>query len=277
VEKLRPNFALLGGLVLGIGFGSIQLATTYHGANRDGRGLRVFHDEAAFIAGELKNFKREHGRYPSNDDGLAPVAGVVKSKLEKSNGWLTRCRVTASGPLAHWGDPIIYENRRGLPNVAFRWRDESGSDDAYTYKVDDRVYLRSAGAMLASRRVAAKNMRVNTASVATLAATAALLISYYLHGVRKYANRPYHIRALHAIGLGVYTLFVALIVALPFALFMSGCGCPGMQIPRTSELTRAYMGVMRGYHKQGIIKAKTLERILDNLREDEKDATYRRS
>jgi uncharacterized membrane-anchored protein YhcB (DUF1043 family) len=87
---IRRWFAIIAGLVLGIGFGCIQYETTQHGANRDDLGIHFFNKQAATLTSELKRYKDLHGHYPSNDEGLYPVLNAAQRRMDKDSGYHVR-------------------------------------------------------------------------------------------------------------------------------------------------------------------------------------------
>lgn len=269
-------FAVAAGLVLGVGLGFIQFKTTQHGANGDELGVLFFQRQAAVIASELREHGKLHGRYPYNDEGLSPVAGAVQRRMGADRGH--RVRIAPSGILSWWGDPLIYENRRGQSRHRFSWPvADSGPNAAYSYRVDDGVYVWSIGARTASHRISARNQRHTIVAAATLIAATALLVLYVSAAVRGRGISTMRRQMLYAAWFALSGTVTAVVVALPLTMLMNGCGCPGRQVIRTHDLTRVYVTTMRRMRDHGIISNSTLARILHNLKKDEKARAYRQS
>jgi hypothetical protein len=275
---MQWRLAISAGVVMGIGFTVFQMETMWHGAMNDGPGLHYFQDQSTVLKTMLQAYSKSHGRYPSNDEGLSPVADIIKrTSNEHSPVILRRCRITPSGVLSWWGEPLIYENRRGKSPSEFVWSKlDHDLKREYSRKVDDGIYIWSVGAMEASPRWRAKNIRVTISLFATLILSLGLLCAFVRKAVRMRGDVPKFKKALLIMHYSFYGSLLMLACAWPFIIFGSGCGCSGGQKTRTPELTKSYVSTMKNYRKHGIISNATLEKILYNLKADEKDRMYRR-
>lgn len=273
---MRIWLAILSGLILGIGFGVVQWDSTRHGANGDALGLHLFRLQSSTIASALHSYKGQHGSYPTNDQGLWPISDALTHKVENDKkGWLSRCRITHSGVLSWWGDPIIYENRKDLPDDAFA--ESAVSVDIpskHCLKVDNGIYLWSIGAKQAERRYAAKNRWHSLVSLVTLPASIILLIAFTLRALHTKREDCWYAQTFRATYITLAGLLIMILTAIIPLGLMNGCGCPGRQITRTPELTRSYTAVMRSYRDAGIIENATFQKLLQSLKEDKKGRSY---
>ena len=277
---MRYWLVVLSGLILGIGFGMIQRETTGHGAGTDRRGLRYLRVQTAALASELRSYEQSHEQYPTGDEGLWSVSDAMRRRVEKDRkriGKLARCRITASGVLSWWGDPVIYENRRDWSPRALAWSGGySDSRHAYSHQVDTGVYLWSVGARQAFVRELARPRRCTVIAIATLIVCATLLAAFVLTALRQYQEASVCRRDFQAVYYTFFALLVAFAVALVPAILVMGYGCPGMQTPRTPELTRDYTATMRSYKDHGVISSDVFDRVVAALKQDEKDRLYYR-
>lgn len=276
---MRYWLAIVSGLVLGVGLGYVMLEPMQHGARADEYGLAFFHRHSRVLSSMLRAYSRSHGGFPTNDEGMSAVADAAKRRADHDRnhgGELMRCRVTASGVLSWWGDPIIYENHRGIRAAALDSL-QQGLDRGYAHEVDDGVYLWSIGAKRASERIRAKEARRAWTMGLSLLAWAALLAAFAIR-VREQADGAPQKRSPLTIGPTVLGIAISVCVAVPVMLVLStfGCGCPGIQVTRTPALTRAYKASMRAYCDKGIISRQTYAKRIKALRLDDKDRLYHR-
>lgn len=272
---MRRWFAIISGLVLGIGLGIVAFQTTQCGANRDKMGLGFLHKQMVLIASELKQYEKLNKRYPNNDDSYFLLADAIEQRMKQGNGYLARSRVISHRILAWWGDPIIYENRRGLSPKKFDWSGVNNDPyNIYSFRVDNGIYLWSIGARDASQREDAKMRSQGIIMIAALVISAVLLIAYVSNNLQNVKNRAFTTRILFTIWFSLSGIFITLIISLPLSIFMCGGGCPGLQITRTGKLTREYAAVMRSYRNHGIINNNTLTKVMYNLNQDRKDKNY---
>ncbi len=269
--RLCPLFA---GLVLSLGTGFLTLRAGGHGDDGDARGIAAFRGTATAIASELHRFRQTYGRYPSNDEGLFPILSTIAPMAEHDRshgGPLARCRVTKSGPLAWWGDPIIYENTGNWPEGKGTIREPHVPDRAiYVHRVDGGIRLWSVGAKMAARREAKRKLINTSVDLATLILCSVLIFVYVRGALRQIQDEPWKIRAHQAVSSGLVAVLVALGIGGICAsmLFPLGCWCPGSPVKRTPELETQYIAVMRAYRDHGAISSATLASIEQRLKLD---------
>ena len=211
-----------------------------------------------YATGEyVKRYEREHGRYPSNDEGLAAVAETMERDQEQEHGWdkipdevwrgLIRADVADGRILSVWGDPLIYENRRGLPKRAFA---ASGvADDPhgqYSVKIDDGIYVWSLASRDQAQALAGYARRSWIVVICFALGIGVSLFLYVVMGRRTWA------RFVISVLSGITAVLLTLAIAFP--VVMRACyDRPYHAGKRTLRLTKEYLAVMDAYHERGVI------------------------
>lgn len=225
------------------------------------------------IAQALRSYNRLHGHYPINDEGLAPVqlmlkdnAHIVWNKAHQSTGKLV---------LAVWGEPFIYENRRGLDPSSFSSSHvQNDRKHIYSIEVDKHIYVWSLGAELAQRRYEYYCPRLEALTALTLGIAAFFVLLYLASTIkliiitgRSGANVSFGgFVSWLLLRDGLLSIFAAAI----FLPVVAGPTCyEGSSFTRrTPELTNDYLALIQKYHERGIIGDKAYSKIADAAKHD---------
>jgi hypothetical protein len=129
--------------------------------------LKTMREHLETISQQLKVYHSRNGKYPDNNEGLAaltefrtklsenrydlpePMGKLPKEYNEKIRSGSRDMAAYGEGILSPWLEPFIYENRTGLDAKLFA--DSPATLDTgrnYSAKVDEGVYIYSAGTML---------------------------------------------------------------------------------------------------------------------------------
>lgn len=275
---MRWLYLILGAVVLGAGLAFVANYERSQGLMYHCVRLRVCAKEMAAIARYLKDYQKERGRYPTNDEGLFALQRLARDSSRTSETLNSRspvhwCRVTDSGILSPWGEPIIYENRHGLEPSLFAFSGATAdSDRHYSRKVDEGIFLWSVAARQAHKEYTSGRRRVVAAAVLVVSASLALValfvrgtllvVGRHLTGLRRAARL-----ALSFAG-GAVVFLVAAVVSQTVNPITS-CYAWSTLTRRSPKLTKDYTAVIYKYRERGIISGATYKKITEALNRDD--------
>ena len=228
----------------------------------------------AAMAPYVRQYAKEHGRYPSNDGGLPAVPRLVEACRRQEHSYssgLFLCRVRPSGILTRWGDPFVYENRRGLPASKFA---DSGAtldqDHKYSIKIDDGIYIWSIGAEQAYNEFRYWRIRIYIWQFLIVVAVLGLIALFVRASVLGRA-KSLNVRARWTDGTGPAVAGFMLSVILPLLVspaFMATCYRMSTVRRRDEPLDRSCRALLARYHQRGIISDVAYRKMLTGLDRD---------
>lgn len=154
MRKWRWVFAVLAGIVLVAGHSLVRVIDHIDYRSSDMQDLMKNKEDLAMLSGWLLEYKRDNGRYPTNDEGLSVFRNNGLEKLNRyemlyligKNKRIDRDFI----PCTVFGEPFIYENRNGLNPAIFRFSMAArDSKEIYSINVDNGIYVWSLGAQKA--------------------------------------------------------------------------------------------------------------------------------
>lgn len=266
---MRYVYLLLSVLVFMAGFWATQKWDRSLGLQRIPSRLEINRRQLEAIGAYLRSYHKDTERYPSNDEGLLAVPQLVEGCRRVSLEWheeLSRCRVDDSGILSIWGEPFIYENRKGLD--ARKFADSGANADTariYSRHVDADVYIWSLGAQQAYQTysLCAPHLRLARILIDT---AALLLLALYVHStVRSVDSRYTGLKRVGRIAWSLLggTVLGLILMAIIFPVAMGPtCYIWGVTRSRTPKLTRDYLALMAKYRDRGIISGSAYEKLV---------------
>lgn len=222
------------------------------------------------VASLLREYERAHGHYPSNSEGLFPIAEMVWPPGKSTGHSLMPIhiiRLDADGSptlVSLWGEPLIYENRRGLPEGRF-----AGSmvdrerDREYSVRVDDGIYVwcLAAGKL---DQIYRHRLWLRPRIRALMIGGGILLILVYFVAIARSARRAWRESRDDGIfrsilgGLGVCAAVYFFILMPMFATT-----CYKMGIMHRPNLPADYKALITRYRDQGVISDAAYHKLLD--------------
>lgn len=233
-------------------------------------------NELYCIGYHLKAYNNETGRYPSNDEGLLAVKDLVANYDVPGEPWVTAphdYRVGDSGILSLWGEPYIYENRRGLDADSFTGSGATrDTKRAYSVEVANGVYVWSLAAQQAHREYTA-GRRIVAALMGLVGVICAVPVGLYIRSTLRLIGpgytgwRRFRRVSWSLLGGGVITLLCSAVL-FPLSL---GATCYGFSVTRrrTPQLTRNYLSIMQNYHERGVISDSAYRKIVEAMKEED--------
>lgn len=217
------------------------------------------------VASLLREYERANGHYPSNSEGLFPIAEMVWPPGDPARPRLMPIHITtleADGSpalVSIWGEPLIYENRRGLPEGRF-----AGSmvdrkrDREYSVRVDDGIYVwcLAAGEL---DGIYQQRLRLRPLVRALMIGGGLLLILVYLFAIGRSVKRTQDNGAFRSVlvGLGISALVYS------FTMPMFATTCYKMRIIHPPNLPADYKALITRYRDQGVISDAAYHKLLD--------------
>ena len=268
---MRYSYILLSAIVLLVGLAKIE---------EQDRSLRLRNlpymladtrKQLSAIADLLRTYENAHGHYPANDQGLLVEPLVSSSDYGLSaNDMLPHCRAGNSGILTRFGDPFIYENRRGIGSAKFA---DSGAtlDHArqYSIRVDDGVYVWSVGARQACDALAYWQPRLSAAKAMVILVSAAFVALFVWASVASARRQPGRSKRqdslLVSLLAGAALWFFTVLFAAP--AFVKTCYEGSINWARKPELTAEYKSLLSKYNKRGVIRDSTYRKIIQAMAE----------
>jgi len=279
---MRYVYVILSALVLIVGLGQVTNYERYHvGSRHEHAQIRIEKRQMNDLRALLRSYRKVQGRYPSNDEGLLAIRREIEQLKERNGMWACHSfelRVADSGVLSLWGEPLIYENRAGMPSTRFAVSGANeDSDRAYSVQVDRDVYIWSLGGQQANEFYSMWTLRLTAASILIALVSAFVFALSVRLAVRSVA--PSHkslgrrLRVGGAIAVNGLLWLVVVALAVPFAV---GPSCYAMQYARrrTPQLTKGYVALITKYRDKGIISERAYKKILDTLPSDDKSPDY---
>lgn len=276
----RYVYLLVAGIVVFIGLSAISTQDRSLYLRPVPRMLEDTRGQMSAIAGYLRKYNETNGHYPSNDQGLLVVKPLVKAcgGLSYEDSWnsddrtdpaLRWCRVRESGFLTRWGDPFIYENRRGM--ALSKFADSGATLDTkrhYSVRVDDGIYLWSLGAKGAYEEYSLWRPLL-TAATCLVGLVAFGLVALFARDTVISRGRRTGVRARWTDGMGSALAGLLLAVILPAIMLpatMATCYTGGWgSRMRTPELTAQYKALLVKYRDRGIISTSACKKITNAM------------
>jgi hypothetical protein len=212
------------------------------------------------IADHLRSYNHLHGHYPTNDEGLAPIRHLLKDDHRQNLQWNRHYPSTRNFPLTIWGEPFIYENRRGLDPMKFS---NSGATHdrkrIYSVQVDKGIYVWSLGAKRAQHTYDTWNPKLRVATRGCVAIALAFVLCYLVMTVRVIVLAGRYGENSSLFGFvswvlvrdGLLSIFTA---AICFPVITGPTCYEGCRFARrTPKLTNDYVALAKKYHERGII------------------------
>lgn len=261
----RYAYLLLSAIVLVVGLGKIEERDRSLQLRTLPRKIAVTREQLSVIADLLRTYKTAHGSYPSNDQGLLVEPLVSNSAYGLSaSDRLVHCRAGNSGILTRFGDPFIYENRRGISSAKFAG---SGAtlDHArrYSVRVDDGIYVWSIGARRACDMLAYWQPRLAISRIVMMVISLELVAVFvwasFVSARRNLVSGKQRCSLLVSLLAGALLWFLTFLFAMP--MFIKTCYESSINWPRKPELTAEYKSLLSKYNKRGIIRDSTYRKI----------------
>jgi hypothetical protein len=161
-----------GWAIIGIALGAwpqIDRSHNYSGTRWDTEGNQW---HMSSVATYLRDYSKQVGRYPTSSEGLLEFSRwLAKHKQTRNYGpYALREAATEAGVVSKWREPLVYENRRGLPATLFA---DSGAtrdpERRYSVRVDPDIYIWSVAAEGAWRKHQAMRTKLWAVGCALLA------------------------------------------------------------------------------------------------------------
>ena len=234
--------------------------------NQDARLPRMKRDmegvnrELLFIAKQLRRIKEETGAYPTNDMGLGSIGEKYAQEFDSRDGYITNKKpyvsieLSPGGLIGLGGVPIIYENRRGLPEEKFVHSPVSGkTDENWFVGVDTGIYIYSILGLESWQGINRAYLREKIVDTATIAAVLLCIFFYIYIGMRQKKRYGKRIR-VSKLSIAFHGIIAFVIIGMLFpALNRYGCG--GSRL-RPGPLKK-YPELIKEYYMQGVIKEET--------------------
>lgn len=263
----RYVYILLAVVTVAVGMQMIDQKDRSFQLQRLPRMLEATREQMKGFAGYLREYEKAHGRYPTNDEGLLAVKPLVQacnSSVYDYDAPIYRCRVRESGILTRFGDPFVYENRRGIDPRKFA--DSAATRDGnrrYSVRVDKDVYVWSVGARQACETLALWRPRLKAASYAVGLIVLGFLALFMRESViiarrESGAAKRWGSGIASALGGLLGALFAASIL---FPVFARSCYEQSINWSRKPKLTAEYKTLLAKYHKRGVINEATYKKI----------------
>lgn len=270
----RYVYIVLAAMITLVGSVIIENTDRHVGFSRLPHRLEITRKQMDAMAGYLRDYSKEHGHYPSNDEGLPAVQNLVQACRAHEHDYesdLFLCRLGSSGILSRWGDPFIYENRKGIDDAKF---EDSGATldrhREYSVRVDDGVYIWSLGARRAYGEFCYWRPRMYGA-IGMVAAIVLGLVALFARSSVISHCRKTGIRERWCDGIMPALGGLLLSLVLPFfasPMFMATCYVMSAVSNRDEKLTREYKAVLAKYHQRGVISDSAHSKMLRALDTD---------
>lgn len=224
------------------------------------------------MAGYLRSGKKATGKYPSNENGPFIMSQLALKNERKDPFWrdvlytkdIDRNLVPGQDAplLSEWGEPLIYENRNGLPPELFS--NSGATNDAgrnYSAEVDNGIYLWTLGGQQAYDNYS--RWHKHRASILRLGIFFGLLyvLSSFSFILLMHMQTLYQKRLLWSFVRDSLLAFIILGFAGSSLGSVESCYIPARTAERTPELTNDYLALMQKYHEQGIIQDATYVKL----------------
>ena len=266
---MRFYCILLATVIFVGGLAAIYTKDRSLGLRNRGYVLRSTRRQLDGIADYLRAYHKQTGRYPTNDEGLLVVKPLVKACAADEFGKspVSICRVGQGGILSLWGEPYIYENRRGLDVRKFAGFPAAGH---ISVMVDDGIYVSCLGAERSYRVYAYWNPLLKWSAGGVLLVTLALCL---LPSLVSFQFRVREFGAFRAVAGGlagallnaIVPLFVGLVA---FPAFVRSCYAASPYRVRSPELTKDYVRVIAKYRDRGVISETSYNKLIKALDHD---------
>jgi len=270
---LRWFYFALMGLTIMVG-GSLGFNREYRDSE-DGfkTQLYVIHRRLVTVKNSLIEFRKQHGRYPNNDEGLLALESLKAASLEFDDDIVEASRdgsyfqivVGKSGLLSPWLVPYTYENRAGFPPKAFEF--SPVNDDPrghYSIRVDEGVFVYSVGAMINYRRYVALLWEMYSVRGLTLAVLL-LWIVLFVRTPRKKPACSVAASVATLLGSAAALILATMVVIVPLGAttYMNYF----TSFPRPKMLV-VYTALLEKYRQAGVIKEDTFQKTMKALEEE---------
>lgn len=268
----RYVYLLLAGIVLMVGVSTISDKNRSLGLQRLPRMLENTREQMSVIAGDLHKYENARGHYPTNDQGLLVVKPIVNAchGHDGSDYPLCFCRAGESGILTRWGDPFIYENRRGIDRSKFA--DSGATLDTkrlYSVLVDNGIYVWSLGAKQAQETLDLWHPRLSAANHVVVL-IALVFVGLFVRDSIMSRGRPNSAVMRWSDGIGSTFVGLALAVIIPAMLLpmlAKTCYEQSVMWMRKPKLTADYRILLTKYRDRGIISGPAYRKITDAMSE----------
>lgn len=261
---MRYIYIILSIMVLLYGFGKALDVDRDHSLLYIRYGLRRNDKILLDAKQQLQECHRKTGHYPSNDERLLFIAGQIKSKSEPDDSsYWTYGRKLCSP----WGDPLIYENRRGLAESKFA--DSGATIDTkrhYSIEVDKGIYLWSLGAQqhyetYAIWKPKVDLIRIFSSIIAIILVGLSVRLSIRDKQFTSWSDKIFGV---------IWSIIAGLVISIiPAALFIpmyaKTCYEGGLSWYRRPELTKDYLELIDRYHNNGVIGDDAYKKIVDTM------------
>lgn len=243
-------------------------------------GLRRLAEHAGEVAGALATYRQQHGRWPTNEEGLSVLPPLRFDCDIRSAGprelrhWhrfmcdtLTHAR-SGAGILTPHLVPYFYENRLDARENAFAGSpvdDDSGRDFSIAIADGVTVWHVDGRAMRAERTALA--WEEGTVSVALLLASFALAILWFRTRDRdldagKIKEGPWYVAR------GVLAVLLALAAFLLVPLTTPHGHANALRLDRRPKLVEACEEALDFYRDRGVLAPETRDRLAQAMKED---------
>jgi len=239
--------------------------------------LREARGQMNAIADYTRAYARAAGRYPTNDEGLRAVKPLMRTfhGRDSSDRRLEWCSAGFSGILTSWGEPFIYENRRGLAQSAFA---ESGATldtgHRYSVQVDKGIWIWSVGARRVYEAQRRWSLQRTVIRLLIILLGAALLAVYIIASRRTALGKPNATgRVLSGAFSGIAALLsfaVASVLASALALStVYSCYLTLNGSPPDRGPVQDYLKTIAAYRDRGVISDTAYRKLVDAIERDE--------
>jgi len=238
------------------------------------------HKDLNKVRSALTEFRKRHGRYPSNDEGLIAVKDLSKpvdpeditlrvslSRRYPSNELLK----SAAGPLSAWEVPFVYENRRGIDPEKFAHSPvEEDHAGRYSLEVDDGIYIYSVGGWELSREYDGFLTKMYLEIWGTRSLFLVLLIIYLIFSYRSRAKK---VQQIWFTATKVAAKILLLLLSFFTGMASGSVTCYIMMYfdrEKRPNLTAKYCTLLEKYKERGIIKEEAYQTLLETLKQEQK-------
>lgn len=270
MQKYRLIFLMLSIAVLAAGLLWAQNIHGQVGLHRIQPQLNFNTRHLQAIAQHLRKYQEKTEHYPTNDQGLLAVESLVrdcsKEPLHAYSSKIYYLRASKNGIITVWGEPFIYENRRGLPSSAFADSKATGDKgQSYSVMVDSGIYVWSLAAEQKHQEYLVWTRNLKLMRIAVVAVSLMILLVYINLTWRAKGRRFWRTSGI----VTAETLLSVFVFGfLVFPTFVRSCYQIAVTRLRTPELTKDYITLITKYHDRGVIGDKAYEKIIKTIEKE---------